>query len=539
MLKTLLKLRLRSLLSQMGGSRTDKTGKAKKRGKGAVILLSLLMLYCVAVYFLMFLGFFFVLGDGCVAAGQMEVYFGVAAAMAVVLSVLGSVFSTQSLLFGAKDNELLLSMPIKPRLILVSRLLTVVLLNLLFTLLVMLPCAIAAGLMGVLTVGMGVLLAIGALLLPLLSTTLCCLFGWLISLLTARVRNKAVVNMVFSLAFLAVFFLVYFRFQALMAADNTAATIAAKLPALAQALSTYLPVLLWFGKGVSAPAYMGLFVLAVVGGFALAVWLLSLGFLKLALGQDTGRKRRYTHQALHVGSVRGALLKKELRRFTSSAVYMMNCGLGLVLILIAAVVAAVKAPALLAMLPAQWKPFTATVATLILCFLGFANDITAPSVSLEGKSLWISQTLPIDMYHVLMAKVHLQLVLCAPVLLAASVVFAVVLRTDVQLTVLMVLLPQLMNLLNALFGLTMNLAFPKFDWANEAVPVKQGMALLLTMLSTMVYTIAPALLYFFALGSLLSPTAFLWIYGALTAVLSALLWRYLRTRGAEKYGVIG
>ena len=232
-------------------------------------------------------------------------------------------------------------------------------------------------------------------------------------------------------------------------------------------------------------------------------------------------------------------MKKELRRFTSSAVYMMNCGLGLVLILIAAVMAAVKAPALLAMLPAQWEPFTAAVATLILCFLGFANDITAPSVSLEGKSLWISQTLPIDMYHVLMAKVHLQLVLCAPVLLAASVVFAVVLRTDVQLTVLMVLLPQLMNLLNALFGLTMNLAFPKFDWANEAVPVKQGMALLLTMLSTMVYTIAPALLYFFALGSLLSPTAFLWIYGALTAVLSALLWQYLRTRGAKKYGVMG
>lgn len=539
MLKILLKLRLRSLLSQMGGSRTDKTGKAKKRGKGAMILLALLLLYCVVVFFLMFMGFFYLLADGCAASGQMEVYFGAGAVVAVVLSVMGSVFSTQSLLFDARDNELLLSMPIKPRLILISRLLTAVLLNLFFTLLVMLPCLISAGLLGALTVGMGVAAAIGSLLLPLLSTALCCLFGWLISLITARVRNKAVVNTVFSLAFLAVFFFVYFRFESLMAAENAAASIAAMIPALGRALTAYLPLLLWFGKGVAAPAYMALFALVTVGGFALTVWLLSLNFTKLALGKSAGRRRRYTHQALQVSSVRGALLKKELRRFTSSAVYMMNCGLGLVLILIAAVLAAVKGPALLAMLPAHWRPLVGVVATLLLCFPGFMNDITAPSVSLEGKSLWISQTLPIDMYHVLMAKVNLQLVLCAPVLLAASVVFAVVLRADVQLTLLMVLLPQLMNLLNALFGLTMNLAFPKFDWANEAVPVKQGMALLLTMLATMVYTMAPALLYFFLLGSLLTPMAFLWLYGGLTAVLCLVLWRYLRVRGAKKYEVIG
>ena len=45
------------------------------------------------------------------------------------LSVFGSVFATQSQIYDAKDNGLLLSMPIPPRTILLSRVLPLVVLN--------------------------------------------------------------------------------------------------------------------------------------------------------------------------------------------------------------------------------------------------------------------------------------------------------------------------------------------------------------------------------------------------------------------------
>ena len=37
-------------------------------------------------------------------------------------------------------------------------------------------------------------------------------------------------------------------------------------------------------------------------------------------------------------------------------------------------------------------------------------------------------------------------------------------------------------------GLLMNILFPKFDWDNENVPVKQGGSVFLTILTSFVYT---------------------------------------------------
>ena len=39
------------------------------------------------------------------------------------------------------------------------------------------------------------------------------------------------------------------------------------------------------------------------------------------------------------------------------------------------------------------------------------NDMTAPSVSLEGKSLWLMQSLPVTPWQVLRAKLTMQLLL--------------------------------------------------------------------------------------------------------------------------------
>ena len=44
---------------------------------------------------------------------------------------------------------------------------------------------------------------------------------------------------------------------------------------------------------------------------------------------------------------------------------------------------------------------------LILCALASMNDMSAPSVSLEGKNLWLIQSLPITPWQVLRAKLLL------------------------------------------------------------------------------------------------------------------------------------
>ena len=63
-----------------------------------------------------------------------------------------------------------------------------------------------------------------------------------------------------------------------------------------------------------------------------------------------------------------------------------------------------------------------TVALLCaaLCMAGTMIDTAAPSVSLEGKNLWLVQSLPVDLWKVLRAKLHAQLLLGGvPMFLAA------------------------------------------------------------------------------------------------------------------------
>ena len=59
--------------------------------------------------------------------------------LAVLLGAFGSVFNTYSGLYLSKDNDLLLSMPIPVRSIMVSRLLGVYLMGLMYSGVVMLP----------------------------------------------------------------------------------------------------------------------------------------------------------------------------------------------------------------------------------------------------------------------------------------------------------------------------------------------------------------------------------------------------------------
>ena len=50
----------------------------------------------------------------------------------------------------------------------------------------------------------------------------------------------------------------------------------------------------------------------------------------------------------------------------------------------------------------------------MVCTAAAMNFITAPSVSLEGDTLWLLQSLPVTPQQVLRAKVELQLLLTLP-----------------------------------------------------------------------------------------------------------------------------
>ena len=221
---------------------------------------------------------------------------------------------------------------------------------------------------------------------------------------------------------------------------------------------------------------------------------------------------------------------------------MLNCGLGLILTVIAAVALLIKQADIRAVLPMldtfgvsqQDAPLLIAVA---LSFLASMDIITAPSVSLEGKTLWILRSMPVSARQILAAKLKLHELLCAIPTLFLSVAAAVTLRTDALGWAALVLIPQLFVLFSGAFGLMMNLLLPKLDWTSEAVAVKQSGSVLVTMLGLMVYTILACVGLFILVISqqLLSVQMYVLVFTAVSAVLCALCLLWLPGRGARRF----
>ena len=172
-----------------------------------------------------------------------------------------------------------------------------------------------------------------------------------------------------------------------------------------------------------------------------------------------------------------------------------------------------------------------------VCVVASMNDMAAPSISLEGKNLWLVQSLPVEPWAVLRAKLSVQLILTAIPAFLCCICIGIILPGSLSQLLLMGLTVMLFVVLSALFCLFMGVKFPNLTWTNEVVPIKQSFSVFLAMMGSWVYTIALGAGYFLC-RRLLSATAYLSVISLFTALLSLLLYRWLRTRGTKIFATL-
>ena len=117
------------------------------------------------------------------------------------------------------------------------------------------------------------------------------------------------------------------------------------------------------------------------------------------------------------------------------------------------------------------------------------NFMAAPSISLEGKSLWLMQSLPVNPWKLFQAKIRMQFLLTALPLLLGIVCTAIVYPLPPTYLLVIVLFAVSYTLLAALFGLTLGVKMPTLTWTNEIMPIKQSAPVMLTLFGGMGYTV--------------------------------------------------
>ena len=134
---------------------------------------------------------------------------------------------------------------------------------------------------------------------------------------------------------------------------------------------------------------------------------------------------------------------------------------------------------------------TAGSVPLLLCVVlcGFAsmNFMTAPSISLEGKSLWLLQSLPVEPWRIFQAKIRMQLFLTGLPMLLCIVCIAAVYPLYLSQLLMIFLFVTSYVWLMALTGLLLGIKMPVLTWTNEIMPIKQGAPVMITLFGGFVY----------------------------------------------------
>ena len=470
------------------------------------------------------------------AAGMDWLYFALMGLLAVLLGVFGSVFNTYSSLYLSKDNDLLLSLPIPVNVIMASRLLTVYFMGLMYSLVVILPAVIAYWA----TVSVSASVILGGLLIILLISvfvlTLSCALGWVVAKISLKLKNKSFITVVVSLAFIGGYYFFYFKAQTLI--QNLVANAAAygeKIKGAAYPL--YL-----FGRVGAGDAFaMAVVSVVVLALFALMWVLISRSFLKIATSSGRTAKKVYKETAVKQKGIAAALLAKEFGRFTSSPNYMLNCGLGILLLPICGVLFLWQGGAVISVLNevfGERAGCTPVILCAAVCMLASMNDMAAPSVSLEGKSLWIMQSLPVTPWQVLRAKLGMQLLLTGiPVLFCTICTAFIYPYTPLEL-LLTVLVPMSYVLLSALFGLFLGLKMPNLNWTSEITPIKQSACVTVALFSGFGYTALLCAGFMLLNGWKLGFVGYMSGFGAVTLALCTVLYFWLKKRGCNLFAAL-
>ena len=501
--------------------------RAGKRRSGNGLLTYLALYLCLFG----FLGFFFYqmadMMSALLATELSWVYMSLMGLISVVLGAFGSIFNTYTSLYCAKDNDLLLSMPIPAGKILFARLSGVYLLGLLYEAIVMVPALIVffqrsdAGILGKLF----------AVLVPIVLSffilTISCALGYIVAWISAKIKHKNVVTIAVSLAFLVGYFLLYNKIYSALS------NVLLYADALGDGLTWVYPFY-QLGLATNGNVLAMLIGTAIFAALFLLTWaVLAHSFLKLATTNRGSAKVKYREKKLKKATYRSALLRKEFRRLLGCPVYMLNCALGSVLMVILAVLALWKGQGIVdQMLPILGEDLFVMLMIAAILMSGTMNDLTAPSVSLEGKSLWLTQSLPVPTIEVLKAKLKMHLwVTLPPMLILSAALLWVVLPTWYFWLGSFVLVG-LFVMLTALIGLCLNLKMPNLKWQSETVPVKQSLCVMLSMFLPWGIIGGFGLLYW-ALLDIIAPAVYLAAVAVILLAANVALYEWLKRRGTK------
>lgn len=464
------------------------------------------------------------LGYGLVIMDMAVIIPSYAIAITSMITLFFTAIKTNGVLFAYQDYDMLMALPVKTSTLIASRFLCMYIMNLVFTILIMFPMGIAYAIFMKPSIIFYFIWIIGTIAAPLIPTTIATMLGACIIFFSSHFKYANAAATIFTFA--VIIGLLFLS----MSTVNLNADNIIQIKEIGEMLFSQLhhiyPIAILFYQAVVELNLLSflIYLILSLGWFYLFVKLVSLKYKRI----NTELMTYHTSSNYHLTKLKAntpffTLYKKELKRFFSCTIYVLNMGLGAVLAIIMTAVIAITGPEQLSLilnLPAQ---LITNYLPLILAFLMCTCCTTCVALSLEGKNLWIIQSVPLDTFTILKSKIAVNLTIQLPISLICSILLASCISLSLLMTVMLFLTPIVYSFLTSFGGMFINIKLPSYEWTSETIVVKQSASAMVGILGGMLNgLISISILFFFNTF----PAEFIIIALTILEAIGALLFYY-------------
>lgn len=429
---------------------------------------------------LMFLGYLVISTYGLIMLGAGEIVPGMLIFLASAIVLGFSTFKTGGTLFRSNGYQVIVAMPIKTSAMVIGRFVRLYVDSLIEATAIMLP-----GLtIYMLLMSPGPVFALYALLtvflVPFIPLSVAVLLGVLVSGISSRMKHRAIWEAVLSIVF------VFVIFGALSGLSRKSAGF--NLEEIKNAVYTFkgaidkaYPPAAMLGEGMKMQDFTPLGWVFLI---SVAVFFVVLGItvkcfhgicrkLQSGVGSKKHRLEAIDLKKVQPKAAFRALVARDAARYFASGAYISNTIMGPIMAVAAAVGLFVADTEKLT----EQINFSVNIWQAVPLLIGAFFCTTTPlatSISMEGKEWWILKTLPLTNKMILDSKLAFNLLLYAPFYGVVQVLLMIKSKGGVIEAVWSILLMALVIICLCMFSLTMNLKFPKMEWDNEVMVIKQS-----------------------------------------------------------------
>lgn len=463
----------------------------------------------------------------------------VVASMIIFIFGIMYVFSTY---YFARDIDILLPLPIKPRNIVISKFITMMVSEYLILLPLIIPVVIIYGSSS----GSGILYyifwIIEMLFIPIIPLSIATIVVMLILRATNVKGKRDLIRTISLFLFLFLFLglqMIITKATNQIAPGNEQEYMLQLLKnnnALLNQFGTSYPPAIWATKSLLEPSSiisifnLVIYLVSSIGTFLLVVITGNYVYLKGIIGgqETTGKKKKLSKEKLQdkvkkVTHPALAVFKTDIRMLFRTPIYMFNCISTVVLLpFIFFIMPIFMGGGELNILKEYYIPylnyFNLGISGFFVIFVAM-NPISSTTFSREGKSFWISRIAPVKPEHQVLGRVIS--VLAVQIALIVFVILGINFIVPIEIST--IIIPFVFGLLGSIpliaLGMIIDLKRPVLNWDNPQKAVKQNLNVLISMAIGLLYLGGLVLFTIFLLKSNIS---ILLIYIILTIIFSVL-----------------